>query len=240
MDIKNNEELQNFFENLPDNINILEEQINIDVQIAYFKASQEIKKEEAEADNSEELYHKLISTETELDEKKQLLLQLASKTSVDALRFIESYLKEVPEELKDWTILARHESKMNIQAELGESKSFFIATGLGGKNNKLRYSSAFFFTSSDVEDYKKDLLLSEFKFKLTKEEGELEEYAFLEKYAIFTFLFPIKKDIRIILNSTIEECNQYGNFIDEKILVTNVKKLTEDKVQRIIDEQKEY
>ena len=48
------------------------------------------------------------------------------------------------------------------------------------------------------------------------------------------FLFPLKKDLHVTFKSFIDECNNYGGFLNEDVIITNVKKLTIRELKKFI------
>ena len=49
------------------------------------------------------------------------------------------------------------------------------------------------------------------------------------------FIVPVRAYIKSILDQVINECNQYGDFISSIFTVTNVKELSEEEIQEIIE-----
>jgi hypothetical protein len=47
-------------------------------------------------------------------------------------------------------------------------------------------------------------------------------------------LVPFDVNIKSILQAAINECNQYGNFLDTKFLFTNVKILSEEEIANLL------
>ena len=87
------EKIQEIIGNLPGNFSILEEQIDIETQMEYFEFSKSDKKEI----NAEEILkrkNELFSEDISLEDKKTLLVQLASIDNVEAYRFIEKFVKK--------------------------------------------------------------------------------------------------------------------------------------------------
>ena len=72
---------------------------------------------------------------------------------------------------------------------------------------------------------------------ITKAQGKIEEYAFFDKYITFTLLLPIEAELKEIFESIIDECNTYGHFLKENIIITNVKKLTPQEIDHFLDTQ---
>ena len=64
---------------------------------------------------------------------------------------------------------------------------------------------------------------------------EIEQLDIKDRYGILLFLLPIRTDIKALLDATIAECNQFGNFLSGVYTVTNVKELSEEEIIAIID-----
>lgn len=88
------EKIQEIMGKLPGNFSILEEQIDIETQMEYFEFSKSYKKEI----NAKEILkrkNELFSGDISLEDKKTLLVQLASIDNVEAYRFIEKFVKKL-------------------------------------------------------------------------------------------------------------------------------------------------
>ena len=131
------DKIQEMLGKLPEKLNILQEQIDINLQMEYFKAAQ--KNREKPVKNIIGKKDLLFTGELTKAEKKWLLLQLASIDNVEAFRTIERFVKEGDPELREWAVLAFQESRMIIESSLLDENQVFISTGLGGKGSKLRY-----------------------------------------------------------------------------------------------------
>lgn len=218
------------------NINILQEEIDIDLQVDYFKKAKEVKKNLDKNYDYLTNVEKLYNPDVDDDDKKTLICQLASFDKVDYFRALEKYIELVDEQLKSWATLAVQESRMLIESSLLDEKQLFISTGLGGKGSKLRYFVALISTSNGAfTPAHQDIINKEFSFNLNKFDGELEEIVFDDKFAMMTCLLPIQKPIQEILNKTTQECNTFGNFIQKNILITNVKKLSTDEIHDFLN-----
>ena len=73
---------------------------------------------------------------------------------------------------------------------------------------------------------------------LDRNEGDFEIIDFLEGFSTAQVMLPLKADLKHILKSVIEECNQYGNFLKEDMIVTNVKVLSRDEIIRLLNQNK--
>jgi len=70
---------------------------------------------------------------------------------------------------------------------------------------------------------------------INKSQGEIEQIEQFEKYITFTLLLPIEANLKEIFNSIIDECNTYGNFLSENIIITNVKKLSTKEIEDFLE-----
>jgi hypothetical protein len=231
-------EINEFLQNLPKNFNILEEQIDVDVQMAYFKQAQKQKRETLNTQEIQDLITQLNKTEKEED-VKQTLIKLANIDSVDAYRAIESFSKNTENnELRPWSILALQESRMLLESALLDEKQVFISTGMGGKGDKLRYFVVGFLESGDhFSNTQEDSLIKEFEYTLNEHNAEIESVEFQEKFALMHVLIPIKAPIKEIFTIAIKECKEIGIDLSEHFIVTNVKALKVDEIQTFLDEQ---
>jgi len=231
--------IQEAISSLPENFSILEEQIDVELQMEYFNYARELK---AGFSNELILKHQvdLFDPEIPISEKKNLLVLLASQEKVEAFRTIEKYTKNPDPELREWSILALQESRMVMQSSLMDEQQVYISTGLGGKGQKLRYFVVFIGNERVVEYSKvqKKLIKNELEFAVEKNDGLLEEINFKENLAISTLLLPVKSDIQTLFSDIITECNQYGDFVRQDIIITNVKRMGIDEIKRFIQRGK--
>jgi hypothetical protein len=178
----------------------------------------------------------LFDPEISIEEKKTLLVLLASQEKVEAFRTIEKYAKNPDPELKEWSILALQESRMVIQSSLMDEQQVYISTGLGGKGQKLRYFVVLIGRDDHAEytAIQQKLIKEELEFAITQNDGEFEEISFSENLAIATILLPVKSDIQGVFSSAINECNQYGDFVQQDIIITNVKRMSVGEIKDFI------
>lgn len=235
------DKLQNMSEKFPERFNILEEEIDVKLQLRYFNFSKRIKKQ-ANEKNEEfvlEEIDDIFSNEISIDDKKTLLVKLASIDDPKAFRIIEDYTKNPDKELHHWSLLALQESKMLIESSLLDENQVFISTGLGGRGNMLRYFVVLVGDNiEEYQDFQQKMIQSEFDFALKKNNSELEIIEFKEKYAMLTALIPFEVKLQQVFRSALEECNQYGGFLKTNFLVTNVKKLNLDEIKEIVENNK--
>ena len=231
--------IQEAISSLPENFSILEEQIDVELQMEYFNYSREIKAKysvELILQHQIDLFNQAVS----IDEKKNLLVLLASQEKVEAFRTIEKYAQHPDPELREWSILALQESRMVIQSSLMDEQQVYISTGLGGKEQKLRYFVVFI-CNENIQKYsvvQRKLIRTELEFALKNNDGILEEISYEKDLAIALLLLPVKSDIQGFFSGVINECNQYGDFVRPDIIITNVKRMSVDEIRRFINREK--
>ena len=229
--------IQEALENIPDNFNVLEEQIDVRLQVAYFEFSRKMRENEdlqSLVDEGEVLFYPLESVER----KKLILIALASSVEVNSFRTIEKFLKNPDPELKDWAILALQESRMLLQSSLLDEQQVYISTGLGGKGRSLRYFVVFLNKEGNgLTGLQKKILLDELKFALEKNEGELEEFNEMLDFTTAVVILPLRAPLKDIFRGIIDECNQYGNFLKDDMVITNVKRLNPTEIVEILTQQ---
>jgi hypothetical protein len=222
----------------PGNLNIMEDTIDVDLQVEYFEYSKRIS-QEYDGEWALDQIDLLGDPDYPSDGKKQLLARLATMENVTAFRAIESYARDPDDGLKDWSALALQESRMHLESHLLEENQVFISTGLGGKDNKLRYFVVLIARNQqDFSDFQVKIIQNEFPYIMKKYEAEIEEFEFSGFLATFTLLLPIQFAIKEVFTEGISECNLYGDFLRENCIVTNVKRLTFSEVKAFLEKKK--
>ena len=216
------------------NFSILEHQVDIKVQMDYFEYS----KSKDGANNIEEVLsneHKLYDDDVPLDDKKALLVNLASIDQPEAYRILERYSAKATSDLRDWAIMATQESRMLLETQLLDEQQVFISTGLGGKAGKLRYFVVVF--SLDEEPFtssQRKLIEGEFTYSLKQSDAEVEKVEFSKNYVTLLTLIPLSVKVRLPFQLAIDECNSLGRFIKDSFIITNVKELNDAEIQEIV------
>lgn len=225
---------------MPDKINIIPHTIPLETQIAYFETSKKVKENinyEVVLQNANWLFNDNISDE----DKKWLLAQLASIAQPEAYRQIEKFVNIAKGEILDWAKIALIESRTLLESDLLDENQVIVSTGLGGEENKLRYFAVFKkndglpFTESQEK-----VVEIEMQAVFEKKDGKIEEMNINENYISFTFLLPFNIEIKGILTEIINTCNQYGSFLHNKFLITNVKKLNHNEIVHFLKKIDSY
>lgn len=223
---------QTSMEQLHGNLHILNQAIPVEEQSLYFSYSQKVR-----FDMNEEIVlgkiEALFDPEYEPEFKKRLLLSLAGLDKVEAYRAIEKYSMAPDAYLQNWSVIALEESKMNLQKALSDVDQIFISTGLGGKEDKLRFFVVFF-SKNDLEftDFQFECACKELKYSFEKYQAELETVDRHADYFSIKVLFPYKLNLKDVLNEALLEINQYGDFIRMNILITNIKEFNANEIQQ--------
>lgn len=236
------DQLKNSSGEIKANLHILDEIIPIEEQMKYFQYSKYVNSEKRQADlDINYLIAKLFTPNVELEDKRYYLTILAGMVDVASYRAIEAYHKNPLEpELTHWSALALVESKVLLDTELSEEKQYFVSTGLGGHDGKLRFFSVI--ASSDFTDFtlfQKVTLIKEIKFAFNENDIELEELIDRDNYLKMTFLCDMNTDLRRIIAKAIEEGNLLGGFINEKFILTNLKKIGDADIQKMLHKSNE-
>jgi hypothetical protein len=225
-------------------LNILEDQIDVKLQMEYFKYSSELKKKIKEEEKNEdfeaiELTEALFIDTLEDEKIKENLVRLASIDDPKAYRLIEKFVAKKHETLKDWGILALQEGKMLLESSLLDENQVFISTGLGGKGTMLRYFIVIIGKNvSEYSEFQQGIIKSEFEFALREGKSEMEGINFHENIATMTVLIPFEIPFQQIFRKAVKECNQYGDFLEDNFLVTNVKTLSFDEIKEFLKTNK--
>lgn len=223
-----------------ESFHVLEELVPLKEQMEFFKYFDDLKERKIRfvPDSEIEL---LFSPNVSVERKKKCITLLSSIADVKAYRALETYQSSPLEpKLKNWASIALLGSRISLDSELSGKPQTYISSGLGGHDKKLRFFSLFISpTREDFTDLQKEIIEREFTFQLENADVDIETFEIDDKYFSILFLFPFKTDVRAVLLSAIEECNQYGNFLDTKFLFTNVKVFTEKEIQEMIDKKED-
>lgn len=218
-----------------DSFHILEELVPIEEQMDFFRFFEKVRRENAPFDRDEEISI-LFSPDETIERKKLSLCRLASIADVGAYRSIETYHSSpLEDELKNWSAMALVSSRIVLSSDLSGHQQIYISSGLGGHANKLRFFALF--TTVDRAPFsqlQKEIVEREFKFQLQLAGIEIEKFEIHDNYFTILMLFPFDLDVKSSLNAAIDECNQYGNFLDERYLFTNLKILSEEEIKRLL------
>lgn len=218
-----------------DSFHILEELVPIEEQMEYFRYFDQLRKKKMHFVRDEEVAL-LFSPDVAVERKKKSLTLLASIPDVGAYRAIETYHSSPAEpELANWSAMALVSSRIVLNSDLSGQQQVYVSSGLGGLNKQLRFFSLFTTRNQqEMNVFQKEIVEREFKFQLQQADVVIEEFEVRNNYFTILMLISFNNDIHASLNAAIQECNQYGDFLDPKFLFTNMKVLSESEIERFI------
>jgi len=236
------EEHENLYEKIreilggtPGNLKILEQKIDMDLQMEYYECSMRVREERSDAWILEHMQY-LSEPAYSVEVKKEILARMASIGSVESYRAIEAYSKQAAEPMLSWAVMALNESCMLLESKLMDENQVFISTGLGGKDEKLRYFVILMSrTRVDFTSTQKMVIKNEFEYILKKFDAVLEEADFSGYLATILLLLPMNHSLKSVFKEAIDECNWYGNFLNDDFIVTNVRVLSFGEITEFLE-----
>ena len=232
---------QQSFQNMEGKIHVLEHQISLEEQMAYFRESKEWKvltqKEMTPDESSCKKWFDLICSGDDVAEQKTYIVRLANSRQPKAYTFLKQLENIcVNPELKNWIYMAIIDIQMALESEMSGEKQVYIATGLGGKGEKLLFCILLYSRKLEpFEAYQKDIIEREFNYILSKEECEVDRAEVGEVCVKLLLYIPFRANIRQVMTKAISSCNEYGNFLSEHYTITNVKELDEKEIEEAIE-----
>jgi hypothetical protein len=226
-------------ENYPDSFSLMEDGIDLGVQKEYLKLSETIEFDGIDYKNVLKESKKLFSEDIAIEAKKKLLILLAHCGTAESYQIIENYLRHASGEWKDWALLSLRECRAFLESDLLEVEGGFLSTGLGGKNDKLRY--IFIVSSKGVLPFREThraTLKKGFEKISQKYNAEIEEIMFENGYAMIGILIPMDVAVGEVIERGISECNKPGGFLNSHYYVTNVKEPTNEEILKYLGEIK--
>lgn len=218
--------------------NVLEEEIDVNVQKEFMTMMEKLIKTPTKfkkiCNKAQEYIEQLFDDSVSNEAKKQMLLALSTVDDVAVYRAIESYAK-TDTDLKKWATVALQQSRMLIQSTLMDESTVYVSTGLGGHGSLLRYFCVYLAQKGvTLQPFQYDIAKKETELVITKAQGSLEQCDYFEKYITFTLLLPLKANLKEIFESIIDECNTYGHFLQDNMIITNIKKLSKEEIDKFI------
>ena len=214
---------------------IIEESIPLSVQTAYFKLSNKLRSEDYTIDY-DSWSRRLFDDEVDEVRKKRMLLMLAASKEIKALRLLEHYSEAAAGEMVYWSALALLEARVQIESELLGERPVIVASGLGGKENKLRFFVVMAVAeNTEFSGYQETMLERELSFFAKKYDCDLEEIRLHSNFATIMSLIPIELEKPgVMFEKVIEECNAYGDFLREDYILTNVRVMPDSEIRRTL------
>ncbi|MDD3687026.1 MAG: hypothetical protein PHE56_09700 [Bacteroidales bacterium] len=221
--------------NNPDSIRIIETNVDAEVQIEFFETLQRIGNEEQFPEPAE-LWNQLHSEAFSYDQKKEILARLTSYGEVETYRMLEDYLKAPEDQLKTWAYLSYQQARMFLESNLMEESKIYIASGLGGKDHRLRYIFALSSKDNTFTEAQKNIVNGEIEYFIKKNDGFTEEIIYSGNYIICTAIIALHINLIELIQDIVFEINQYGAFLRENVFITNEKRIDSTDLDKVFKE----
>jgi len=223
--------------NVLDSFTLIDEAIDLSIQEEYFSFSETIDFDNVDYEEVLTESDKLFYKHTPIELKKRILILLAHLGTAESCRALEKYLKTSKGNLRDWALLSLKECRTFLESVLLQEEGGFISTGLGGKDNRLRY---YFIVGSKgglpFSETHRNTLKSGFETICHKYKSEIEEINFEATYAMIGILIPMDVAVGEVIEEGISECNKTSEFLFPDYYVTNVKKPTPGEISKYLEE----
>ncbi|MBR5434182.1 MAG: hypothetical protein IK117_07085 [Bacteroidales bacterium] len=233
------DKIQKIYQKNPNRLNIIEEQIDLDIQMNYFKRSAMLKKQVVTLDEVLAKVPALYDADARLEEKRDILILLASFEDIDTFRFLEKYKNEAVGEIKLWASMAYRESKLMLESSLLEDDDrILISTGLGGKGTNLRYFVCL--VHKDEEFYTEiqdKIIRNEIASSVEKYGAELESLVIENHLAKIFLLVPIDQQVKDIVGEVVDASEELGGFLDKHVIITNVRAFSNEEISQIVHDR---
>lgn len=230
-----NTDLQKILNSIPEKFRIIENEINFNIQQEYIELSKKIESKHFEEVNILELKTNLFNSKAKTDLTKETIVQLGNIGTIESIKILQEYFEISIDEIKPFITLAIQENIMFLENEFDDEPIGMISSGLGGKNNKLRY---YFVIISQTEEsfteHQKRLIEIEYETTCKNYNTEIEKIEFKLDYAEIIILMPLNVALDTIVMEGMKKCNEYGNFIVEFYYTTNVEIPTIEELREII------
>jgi hypothetical protein len=233
---RNNDNPENS-KNALNSFTIIDEAIDLSIQEEYLGFSKTIDFDNVDYEEVLTESDRLFDKHTPIELKKRILILLAHLRSPESCRRLERYLKVSDSNLRGWALLSLKECRTFLESVLLQEEGGFISSGLGGKDNKLRY---FFIVSSKdglpFSETHRNPLKRGFEKISHKYSSEIEEINFEATYLMIEILIPMEVAVGKVIEEGISECNTMGEFLSPDYYVTNVKKPTPEEISKYLEE----
>ncbi|MDR1563195.1 MAG: hypothetical protein LBS54_08995 [Dysgonamonadaceae bacterium] len=216
-------------------LQVIKSDVPFDKQLEFFKIVKRLNT--LDLPSIEEQIELLGKSELIEREENVVLASLAMSCDVKAFRALEEHRKLHP---GDFANMAYMHANMMLQSEFSDSKLIFISTGMGGKGNNLRYAALFKSNRQETfSAYQRDLIEKEIPYYINRHEGEVEEIEIGDNYFTLVFLHEFNGDVKVLLENAAGECNQFGDFIDNNFILTNIKRFSQEEIEQLLSKENE-
>lgn len=216
---------------------VIEDKINPQNFFDFIEVQSSFKNDKINTDLLIEHIDEIKNNNIDLVRRKAILSLISQIKKVEIYRLLEDFVKQATEDIKDWALLAYAESNARLRQYFSDEEATVVVSGLGGKNNKIRFFTIFF--NEDKKNFEPgqiDLIKTELKYLLEKYNFELEEFNYKNFWISFTALFSLYDDeIEDFAKEFIEIIRDYGIKLSKNFILNNIEKLDEETILGIFN-----
>ena len=177
---------------------------------------------------------RLFAQETPLQEKKDLLVELAQHGVVKVYRLIEKYTQQPDPDLEQWSKISLYECRMALEEDLLKENVGIISTDLGGQGNCFRYIVVLALLSPPLGENQQPTIRSVCDDVCSQHESKIEELQFLPSYLSVKALISMDIPVATVVEACIGSINQDEDLVYPDYLVTSVEVPTEEDIQAFL------
>lgn len=224
-------QMEELLENMPAQLQVMEEGIDAKTMINFQDLQQSLQPAEIKEPLPEPQSIKLLAEKEDTSAFKREMVRIAEKGTVEAFRFLEQIAKIMErKELHTWANMSLLHCRMRVENELTDEPIGFIATGMGGKGDKIRYFFAVrALQGQTFSDGQLRWASQAFEQAITGAGADLEQTEPHEHYIGFTMLLSWREPVVEIIGQAIDECQ---SFIDSTFWITNVAKPSPEELSK--------
>ena len=228
--------LELIFNGLPLNFRVMNIPLSMETQFEFMEVMQGLG-ERGKVENWREGEARLLSPDTPLEERKVLLAQLTTTDDVEVMRALERYAESCPDDIKGFAQMAAYQSKLFLEASLLGENQIVVASGLGGEGDKMRFFVALQSCKrKPLSAAQQRVVQQEVAYQLKQHNVVAESITFEGCYAKVLVLVPMRTGVHRLFQQCIDACNELGEFLEKNMVISTVKALNAEELDKITAE----
>lgn len=173
----------------------------------------------------------------DLEEKRDLLTVLSSIKLPKAHEVLKEFINYGDSSLRSWARMADMGCRMNLIEDFTGDNLIFVASGLGGEDDSIRYSLVLLDAKqSPFSDFEKSLIEKECRYQLECRSGKLNELDVQDRYVRMVFLMPITESPRYFLNALLNSINEFQTIVQCPDAISNNVYFTRENAYELLGE----
>ncbi len=232
---EDDEGLHDALSQIPDRFIVAEEELDGEVHAEFSRYVQHLLSCQPH-EAGPEVHQTLFDPTASLEVKREILVRLARRGTVDAYRVIEQYVKNPDPVLAPWSKIALYECRMALEGDLLEEPVGIISTGLGGAEHRLRYLVAVGLSCAPLHDAQPRRLESAWRTICERYDSVLEQVRFHPDHVIITLLVSMETAVGTVVDEGIAATNGDELLLRQRYFVTNVTVPTDEDIRRVLKE----